>query len=281
MLELQQLDIEYNVLDIDEDADAGQRLYDLTRDLTVPTLELDDGSIFVRPSREKIYELFAETSGKSKSLNSPISLVKRFLISLNFVLLPILAFALFIFSSIKLAVMKIPQSWILWGLGINIFFGIIIGILQRRNIRALWLGAAFILHWVLLGANLGIGISVYKLDFCPWSLFGRILLAVAVSSIMVWGTYFWWRKKNLNFQRWQTWVGGFIVVAFTVALVFSLLGKPESNSYLMKLMIVPVTILFVIGLFRVIDRKPTDTSIRLAATLVYPMIALTSFLVYL
>jgi hypothetical protein len=47
-----------DIFDIDQDADAGQRLYNLTGDLAVPTLELEDGTLLVRPSIEQLRGLF-------------------------------------------------------------------------------------------------------------------------------------------------------------------------------------------------------------------------------
>jgi arsenate reductase-like glutaredoxin family protein len=56
---LQMLGVSYQTIDIDQDADAGQRLLDQTGDLVVPTLELEDGTFLQRPSIEKLRELFA------------------------------------------------------------------------------------------------------------------------------------------------------------------------------------------------------------------------------
>ncbi len=281
--ELQRLGIEFSTLDIDEDADAGQRLYDLTNDLTVPALELEDGTIFVRPSMEKVHELFpqqAQEMAEKSEAQEPFEQVKKISwVKPIFILLSLFGFALFIFSAAKVAALDVPQSWIWWGLGINILFGIIIGVLQRKNIKEFWMGALFMLHWALLGANLGIGISVYDIPFQPWFLFQRVLLAVGAGYLIVWITSFWWRRQGFNFQRWQVWVGGITTLGFIAMLVFSLL-RPESGKSLMTFMIIPVMLLLVVGFFKIIEQRGGSAT-KLAATLVYPMVALASLLAYL
>jgi len=58
--ELNRQHISFICIDIDQDADAGQRLLNQTGDLVVPTLELDNGDFISRPSIEKLRELFPQ-----------------------------------------------------------------------------------------------------------------------------------------------------------------------------------------------------------------------------
>ena len=274
--ELQRLGVEYATLDIDKDADAGQRLLDLTGDLAVPTLELEDDSIFVRPSIEKVRELFGIEAQESQE---QLRQEKSFLAKLAFFPFSILGFALFIFSAVQLAMMDVPHNWIWWGLGINIIFGIVIGVLQRRNIKPVWMGLLFALHWAMLGANLGIGISVYDLTVDLWGLFQRVLQAVGLAYLILWLTQSWWKKQGFNFQRWQVWLGVATTVGFIIMLIVSLI-KPEYSRYTIPFMLIPVGLLLIVSLFKVVSQQ-NEAAIKLSAMLVYSMVALASLLAYL
>jgi arsenate reductase-like glutaredoxin family protein len=282
--ELQRLGIEYTSLDIDQDAEAGQRLYDLTQDLTVPTLELDNGSVFVRPSLEKVRELFAPQAQEAIEREDRIEKFEPFrnlfFTKAIFILLSILGLTLFTFSAAQVARLDIPYNWFWWTMGVNILFGMVIAILQRRQNKNFWVGIFFMLHWALLGVNMGVGVSIYSINFYPFIIMRRVLFSFSLSYVIVRITKNWWCKQGFKFQLWQVWVGGLTTLGFIVMLVFSLLKNNENNVYLMALMVISITLLLAIGLFRVIDRNPTDTHIKLTATLLYPLIGLISFLVY-
>lgn len=299
--ELKRLRVSYIALDIDQDADAGQRLLDKTGDLVVPTLELDDGTFLVRPSLEQLRELFAPEEAreatKQREQQELLLQNQHRLAGLaawgRYLNLVVAGCALFWLGGVNPLKIDPAQSfWWLIGASILLLvvtlldkFGLLKGIgpgLKKTIFYALFFCMAYLMGLSFVTSQNQI--REQTPSFTPVSVVTWLL----VLGVGVWGGSFLlqlfkrlWIERLPLMQKVQLFLGLLSLFGFVISLILVWKNQGPMPVEFIWFMLVVLALTCLVNLAFAVARMRMQSALEKAGPVLYPAFAILTLLVTL
>lgn len=297
--ELTRLNISYVALDIDEDANAGQHLYNVTHDLTVPALELEDGRFLIRPSVEELRALFApETSREAAQKREQEQLLlqnQQRLAGLaawgRYLSLVAIGCVSFWLGGLNpLHVDPAQSMW--WMIGASVLL-LVLTLAEKANLlkqlggrlkKIIFYGLFFCMTY-LMGLNFVFSqgqIHKQHATFSPVSVVSWLLVLGAV----VWGGSLLlqlfkrlWVERQKLMKRAQMILGFLSMLGFAVSLFFVLVNHVPPPVEFTWFMLGILSLTLLVNLAFAVARMRSKNAIEKAGPVLYPAFAMLTLLV--